>query len=253
MARFSIVTLCRNSASTIEQCIRSVGDQRGVDVEHIVVDGHSTDGTLELVERNPHDRRIVLTGADKGIADAFNRGLARATGDVVGFLNSDDWYASPEVLATVQRHLRGDRTVVCGAIELHSAGALPRRLESDPSRLRSGMYVRHPAMFAPAALMRTVGGFDTRYRIAMDYDHTTRMRLAGAEFVVIGETLTCMRTGGASSDVSRMLLEELEIKNRHYGRGPRNYLHFAHSHAVLKARSVLRKIGDHRMHRRAGS
>ena len=75
MARFSIVTACRNSAETIEQCIRSVSGQRGVELEHIVVDGSSTDATLEILYWNRDDRRVLLTGADQGIADAFNRGL----------------------------------------------------------------------------------------------------------------------------------------------------------------------------------
>jgi glycosyltransferase len=254
MIRFSIVTACRNAAGTIEDCLQSVSGQSGVELEHIVVDGRSTDGTLEIVARNPDPRRVVLLDADQGIADAFNRGLGRATGDVVAFLNADDWYASPGVLSAIERHIGDERTVVCGAIELRTPdGSWSRRLGSDPSRLRRGMYVRHPATFAPTALLRGVGGFDTRYRIAMDYDQITRLRLAGARFVAVDETVTCMRTGGASADVARMLREELEIKNRHYGRGPRNYLHFVASHAVLNVRSVLRKIGGHWMHWRTGS
>ena len=101
------------------------------------------------------------------------------------------------------------------------------------------MYVRHPATFAPTAFLRAVGGFDTRYRIAMDFDFMTRLARAGAEFVTTGEVVACMRTGGASSDVSRMLREELDVKNRHHGRGPRNYLHFLFSRAVAKTRAYL--------------
>jgi glycosyltransferase involved in cell wall biosynthesis len=240
MARFSIVTACRNSAGTIEQCMQSVSGQRGVELEHIVVDGNSTDGTLDIVARNRDDRRVVLTGADQGIADAFNRGLARATGDVVGFLNSDDWYASEDSLAAVHPLLRGDRAIVCGAMDLVSPdGSASRRLESDPSRLRRGMYVRHPATFVPTELLRAMGGFDTRYRIAMDFDLITRLRLAGAEFVVIDKTITRMRAGGASWNISRVLREDLDIKNRHYGRGLRNYRDFAVSYVVIKVRSAL--------------
>ena len=205
------------------------------------MDGNSTDATLEILDRNRDDRRVVLTGADQGIADAFNRGLARATGDVVGFLNSDDWYASEESLAAVQRHLGGDRTIVCGAIELCTPDGRPRG-GSGATRPGSGRHVHSPPRHLRTRRVDAGHGRlrHAVYRIAMDFDLFIRLRLAGAEFVPPSTRPSPTRTGTRGQ---RQRLPDAPggagIKNRHYGRGPRNYLHFVASHAVLKARSVL--------------
>jgi len=91
--KVSIVTVVRNAAGTIEECLQSVASQSHVDVEHIVIDGASTDGTMDVVDRHRDQLAVVVSEPDRGIYDAMNKGIAVATGDVIGTLNADDRYA----------------------------------------------------------------------------------------------------------------------------------------------------------------
>ena len=104
--KISVITVCFNSQATIERSIQSVVAQQWPEVEHIVIDGGSTDGTLAILERFRPHLAVLVSEPDKGIYDAMNKGLARATGDVVCFLNADDQYANATVLAQVAQQMR---------------------------------------------------------------------------------------------------------------------------------------------------
>src|SRR5688572_31882927 len=99
--RISVVTVCYNSHSTIERTLISVAEQTHPDVEHIVIDGGSSDGTLGIIERHRAGLAVVVSERDRGLYDAMNKGWARASGEVVGFLNADDAFSGPDVLAAV--------------------------------------------------------------------------------------------------------------------------------------------------------
>ena len=101
--KVSLITVCFNAAEHIATALESVSAQRGVDVEHLVLDGASTDGTQEIVRRHAEPWRTLVSEPDRGIYDAMNKGLARASGDVIGTLNADDFFAGPDALATVLR------------------------------------------------------------------------------------------------------------------------------------------------------
>lgn len=177
----SVITVCYNSQATIERAIQSVVDQQGLRIEHIVIDGGSTDGTLEILERfRPHLATLV-SEPDKGIYDAMNKGLSRVSGEVVCFLNADDRYADPFVLAEVVQQMQFHRLDALiadvGFFRANEPGRMIRRYRSDrfsPKKLAWGWMPAHPGFFLRSEVVQRVGLFKTDYRIAGDYEFVVR-------------------------------------------------------------------------------
>lgn len=183
-------------------------DQQRSEVEHIVIDGGSTDGTLEILERfRPHLASLV-SEPDKGIYDAMNKGLARATGDVVCFLNADDWYADSTVLSTVAQEMRQhslDALVAdVGFFKADNPTRMIRRYRSDrfsPSRLAWGWMPAHPGFFLKREVAQRVGLFKTDYRIAGDYEFVVRaFHGHKLRYRHLPRVLVHMQAGGASNN-----------------------------------------------------
>ncbi len=205
--RISIITVTRNNVETIQATLDSVAAQDHADVEHIVIDGASTDGTTELVRR--HGTRVgrLVSEPDRGIYDAMNKGVLHATGDVIAFLNGDDVYAHTGVLSHVAGIFQGSQWgMVCGDVEFFRPGhpARPvRRYRSDrfsPRQLPWGWMPAHPAMFVRAALFRSAGMFRTDFRIAGDYEWIVRVfRTCAPSYTYTPQVLAHMLTGGAST------------------------------------------------------
>ena len=201
---FTIVTVCRNAEATITRAMESVLAQGCDDYEYLVIDGASTDKTGECVQRLAPafgDKLHYTSEPDDGIYDAMNKGLAAARGEFIAFLNADDWY-EPDTLATVAALVKPGIDCVGGAIRIHpsfpsvgtdrqTAGAMSvstASVTSSNATLRSprpellrrsyppAMPAGHQSWFARTALLREVGGFDTRFRIAADYDLFLRLR-----------------------------------------------------------------------------
>jgi glycosyltransferase len=203
----SVITAVLNSASTLGCALRSVHEQHWSNIEHIVIDGGSTDGTLDVVHE--HRTRIakLVSEPDRGVYDALNKGIAQASGDVVGFLHADDEYASPDSLARI-----------AAAFEDPSVGAVYGDIEyvsrEDVSRVvrywRAGQYRRallphgwmppHPTLYVRRDVYSRFGTFDTRYRIAADYEYMLRILWWGrVQAAYVPEVLVRMRTGGMSN------------------------------------------------------
>ena len=224
--KISIVTAVRNNHRTIEGVLASVAGQRGAEVEHIVMDGGSTDGTLEILERHRGQIASLASGLDSGLYDALNKGIARSSGEVIGLLNGDDMYAHDQVLARVTAAFAdpqvdavyGDLTYV----RYDAPEQVVRHWRSGvfkPSRLRWGWMPPHPTLFVRSALHERVGGYDLRYRIAADYDYMLRLLRGGARCRYLPEVLVRMRTGGVSNGSVGGLLqksrEDLSAMHRH--------------------------------------
>jgi len=189
----SVITVCYNSRPTIERAIRSVLDQQWPEIEHIVIDGGSTDGTREILERFRPDLAALVSEPDKGIYDAMNKGLARARGEVVCFLNADDRYADPEVLSDVVRQMQMHRldalVADVGFFRAEDPGRMIRRYRSDrfsPKKLAWGWMPAHPGFFLRREVAQRVGMFKTDYRIAGDYEF-----VCGLSMDIICVTDTC--------------------------------------------------------------
>jgi glycosyltransferase involved in cell wall biosynthesis len=205
--KFSIVTVVRNAADTIGDTLRSVAAQTYRDREHVVADGGSTDGTLEILEAEASRLGALQSKPDKGIYDGFNNGLALASGDVVAFLNADDFYEDERVLEDVERTFRETGAdVVFGDVVLVRAGDLRdvvrfyRSGNFTRERLSRGFMPAHPSMFVRRALFERFGGFDTRYRIAGDFAWTAKvLGHPDVSFAYLPRVMVRMRHGGAST------------------------------------------------------
>lgn len=204
----SVVTVCFNSAATIGDTLASVAAQRGVAVEHIVIDGGSTDGTMEIVRRRPHVT-VAVSEPDKGPYDAMNKGLARATGDYVGFLNADDFLSAPDALAAMAEAAEAADAdaVIAGVamVDQNDPGAVRRYYavrSYRPWMLALGHMPPHPTFYARTAMLREAGGFDDGFRIAGDFDLILRLfrsrplRLARVDRALVGFRHGGISTGG---------------------------------------------------------
>jgi glycosyltransferase involved in cell wall biosynthesis len=204
---FSIITVCYNSAGTIAHTLDSVAAQSWPDVEHIVIDGGSTDATLQVVA--DHGRRVarVQSESDRGIYDAMNKGVAHASGDVIAFLNADDVYADADVLRRVAEAF-GSATLdaVFGDVVFFDASRpeqVVRRFNSGrftPERLAWGWMPAHPALFLRREVFAQAGPFNIDYRIAGDFEFIVRaFRGAPRSWRYLPEPLARMQMGGAST------------------------------------------------------
>lgn len=206
--KISVITVCYDSQTTLERSIQSVVAQQWPEVEHIVIDGGSTDGTLAILERfRPHLAALV-SEPDKGIYDAMNKGLLRATGEVVCFLNADDEYADASVLTEVAQQMHTHRldalVADVGFFKAGEPSRLIRRYRSDrfsPQKLAWGWMPAHPGFFLRRDVAQRVGLFKTDYRIAGDYEFVVRaFHGQQLRYRHLPRVLVHMQTGGASNN-----------------------------------------------------
>lgn len=205
--RISIITVAFNAASTIVDSLESVASQTHPDIEHIVVDGASTDGTLDVIERHGQHVARLISEPDHGIYDAMNKGLRLATGDIVGFLNADDVYADTGVLARVSATMEAERLdAMFGDAEFVSPDRPDRPLRRyrserfHPGRIAWGWMPAHPTLFLRRQVYERFGLFRTDYRIAGDFELVARMFHGGTlSYRHVPEVLVRMRTGGVST------------------------------------------------------
>lgn len=212
----SVVTATWNCRHTIADCIASVQAQRDVAVDHVVIDGASTDGTREWLASRAGEFGIFVSEPDNGIYDALNRGIARARGEVVGFLHADDLFAHNQVLARVAEAFEdpavqgvyGDLCYVQQAdptrvVRYWQAGPFTRR------KLARGWMPPHPTLYLRRSCYERLGGFDIGYRIAADYHSILRLfSEPGFRVAYLPEVLVHMRTGGASNRSLRNIVHK---------------------------------------------
>jgi glycosyltransferase len=205
--QISVITAVFNRAATLGEALRSVCDQIGPAVEHIVIDGGSTDGSLDILDAHRAGIAKIVSEPDGGLYDALNKGIREASGDIVGFLHADDQFASPLALARIASAFK-DPAV--GAVY----GDLVYVKKNDVSRVvrywRAGQYQRaqltqgwmppHPTFYVRRDVYSRFGTFDTRYRIAADYENMLRILWRGrVHAAYIPEVLVRMRLGGVSN------------------------------------------------------
>jgi glycosyltransferase involved in cell wall biosynthesis len=203
----SVITVCFNSASTLDRALESVAMQDWSYVEHIVIDGASTDGTVNILERFKVRLAQVVSEPDRGIYEAMNKGLALATGDVICFLNADDYYATPQVLSQVALAMREDNLDALigdvGFFRQDNINRTVRRYRSDrfkPERLAWGWMPAHPALFMRREVFQRIGYFKTDYKIAGDYEHVVRAFCGKPlRYRHFPEILVRMQMGGIST------------------------------------------------------
>lgn len=217
--RVSIITVCYNSAMTIEKTIFSVANQTYKDIEYIIVDGKSKDTTVLLIEKHTDKISKWVSEPDNGLYDAMNKGINLATGDLIGILNSDDTFNSDTVIAEiVDFHIKNNIDASVGDINQHKENGKIVRLYSskywNPEKLIIGFMPPHPSIFFKKELFAKFGNYDLGFKIGADYELITRFFLKNnISWKYSGITTTAMLVGGLSSSGTasyKLITEEIQ-------------------------------------------
>jgi glycosyltransferase involved in cell wall biosynthesis len=204
--KISIITVVFNSAATIKDCIHSVAGQRFPAVEHIVIDGKSTDGSVEVIERSNGKIAKFISEPDDGMYDAMNKGIRVATGDIIGILNSDDIYADEFVLGDVVNAMEESKSDSCYGdlvyVERYNMDNVRRHWNSGSFRkenFRKGWMPPHPTFFVKREIYEKYGLLNTDFPLAADYELMLRFLYKhNVSSVHIPRVLVKMRAGGTS-------------------------------------------------------
>ena len=206
----SLITACYNSAATIRSCLDSVLSQQGIDLEYIVVDGGSKDGTVDIIKeystRSTSPTRFkYISERDRGMYDAINKGIKMATGDVVGILNADDMFESPKTLAHIASVFTPDVDAIYADIrfvkdDLQTTSRYYSAKRWKPWMLQWGKMPPHPSVYIRRELFDQYGLYKLGYDIAADYELLIRyLRMAKLNTRYLNECVVRMRMGGKST------------------------------------------------------
>ncbi len=216
--KFSIITATYNSEAVITSCMASVLSQDYANIEYIIIDGVSTDNTINIIKsyQKTHNNIKLISEPDQGIYDALNKGIKHATGDVIGFVHSDDFLASPSIISTIITLFKTTNSDgVYGDLQYvnkHDTTKVVRHWEScgySPKLLKQGWMPAHPTLFLKSSVYKTHGSFNLNYKIAADYDFI--LRVFGdkqLQFSYLPQVITKMRTGGASNQSIKNIIKK---------------------------------------------
>ena len=236
--KISIVTACYNSASTIRDTLRTIQMQTHQDIEHIVIDGGSTDGTLEILEQNKQHIAYMTSEPDNGLYDAMNKGISKATGDVIGLLNSDDLFANEQVLSRVVSALSDETIDACYGdlvyVNNDDINRVARYWQScayTPELFGKGWVPAHPTFYVRKSVHEQHGMlFNLDYTLAADYDVLLRLLFAhNIKTTYIPQVMVKMRLGGATNKSLKNILNQNKeimqaLKRHHYPCSPIKFL-----------------------------
>jgi len=205
--KISVVTAVYNARDTIADAIDSVLSQTHPDIELIIIDGGSTDGTIEIVNDYKDSLSVFISEPDGGIYDALNKGIKHATGDVVGFLHADDLFADDCVLVKVARAFSDSSVDAINGDLVYVIKSEPDKIirywkagDFSPHKLKRGWMPPHPTLYVRRSVYERLGAFDTSFHIAADYDCMLRFLGPGKiNCHYIPEVLVRMRLGGKSN------------------------------------------------------
>jgi glycosyltransferase involved in cell wall biosynthesis len=205
----TIITIVYNNVATIENAINSVINQTNFQqIEYIIIDGNSNDGTLEIINKYASKISIIVSEKDNGIYDAMNKGLKLATGDVIGILNSDDFYANNSILSEVMSHFTTDHNldILYGDlvyVKPDDIKSIVRTWKSKPyypNFFENGGVPPHPSLFVSARVYNEAGYFNLKYRLASDYDFMLRIfKRFSFKIKYVPLVFVYMRLGGATN------------------------------------------------------
>jgi glycosyltransferase involved in cell wall biosynthesis len=201
MPLITIITVVRNGEKTLEQTIESVINQTYQNIEYIIIDGASTDRTLEIIQKYEGRIDYWISEPDDGIYDGMNKGIALGKGELIGLLNSDDWYESDACALMAVNYLELKPDVLFGdMLMLYPAGLTNLVTVSMPVKKETfAVSYVHPAVFVTVEAYQKYGLFNLQYKISADYDLLLRFFEMGARFSKINGIITNFRTGGLST------------------------------------------------------
>ena len=210
--KISIITVSYNSAATIQETIESVINQTYRNIEYIIVDGHSTDNTLDIIKTFGDKISQMISEPDEGIYDAMNKGISRASGDIIGILNSDDVYHNNRVVEKVMsRFSKSKSDIVYGDLVYVHREDLDRIVRYWKSgkykegRFANGWMPPHPAFFLRKQCYENYGTYNLEFKTSADYELMLRMMVKHElSFTYLPSIITRMRMGGQSNESVRM-------------------------------------------------
>lgn len=205
--KVSVITATYNSSQTIVDTVRSLEGQTYSDIEYIIVDGASKDNTLQVIEQNCSRVSKIISEPDRGIYDALNKGIHAATGDIIGFLHSDDLLAYPQAIADLVNTMQASQSqAVYADLEYVSKDDISKTVrlwtsgEYQKQNLLNGWMPPHPTFYMKRECYQTLGVFDLSFRISADYDSLLRyLWLNSVTMSYLPKVLIKMRVGGASN------------------------------------------------------
>ena len=238
----SIITVVFNGDKYLEQTIKSVLGQTYTNVEYIVIDGGSTDNSVSIIKKYTDQIAYWISEPDGGISAAFNKGIQRATGEIIGLINADDWYENDTVEKVVAAMENYD--VVYGNLALWRKEKQEVIFTGNHHYLTKEMTINHPTVFVRRQCYLQHGLFDLRYKYAMDYDFLLRLFVNGCSFTYIPSVLANMRWEGLSDrQWYKACKEVLEIKNKFFpDKTFNNKIHFAKQVAAIRIGKVLQNL-----------
>ncbi len=249
--KITVVTVCYNAASSIEATIRSVLSQTYEDLEYIIIDGNSTDGTMDIVRRYADRISLIVSEPDSGIYDAMNKGINAATGDYINFMNAGDTFTSADAVAEVARRIDPASDVVYGDSTMIDYDGNPRfsRADKDAAMLRKRPVYRHNASFTRTSLHKEVPfALDRRkeFRYALDYNQIFTLWHRGARFQKVDvDVVTWDKNGTSDRD---MLNVRLMFAISHQFRRPsiEERLVLVYDYVKALRRDMVRKLHSRR-------
>lgn len=196
---FSIITVCFNSERTVDQTIRSVLSQTSKNIEYIIVDGGSKDGTLQIIDNFREEIDRVIVEPDQGPFDAMNKGIRASKGSLIGIINSDDWYELDTMGIVEDAYKKSDGKTVFHGLCKYIDDDKEGRILSYHHDVLPMHSIAHPTCFIPAILYEEFGLYDSSYKIASDYELLLRLYESGVSFHRIERVLANFRSGGITT------------------------------------------------------
>jgi len=211
----SIITVVYNGINTIEQTIQSVIRQPYKNKEYIIIDGGSTDGTVDLIKKYETSLSYWVSEPDKGIYDAMNKGIACAKGELIGIINADDWYEENVFKEIVKYYQEtGSGKVIHGLLRNFLDEEFYSMIGNSIRRLRFDM-IQHPTCFIPKTIYDKYGVYDTSYKYSGDYDLILRFVNSGVKFCFVERPIVNFRLGGISS-IPQAEIEMFKVRVKHH-------------------------------------
>lgn len=245
----TVITVCFNSAGTLQQCMDSVFDQTYGNIEYIIVDGASTDGTVDLLRANEERIDYYVSEKDAGLYQAMNKGLELAAGDYILLLNSDDWYEQDCVEILLAAKVRTGADFISGLARMvDEKGEFIRNIRSMPfdaaTRLR--MPLRHETMLVPSSVYRAVGPYNDNYRVIADYDFTLRLFETGFVHYEIPLVLMSFRNTGVSTrNLERVTRDRVNLLSSEFPMLSGSEVRILAEHGRLDPQSLLDLLGKY--------
>ena len=223
----SIITIVRNGVNEIEETIKSVLSQKNVNLEYIIIDGVSTDGTLDVIENYKENISIFISEADNGIYDAINKGVKLASGELIGLIHCGDSYENDVLSLCYKKYMISKSDIIYGNINILDKTddlVFNRSEQADHRFLKKRMSIFHPATFISKSCYSKNGLYNIKYKVAADYDLLLRNLKREVKFEYISLPIATFRSGGVSGKTMKYLGELFDIwkTNLGFSRAMRN-------------------------------